>query len=220
MSSCILHLDDDLVAAAKPEGLASIPERDLQAGSVRQELETELRQKLFTVHRLDKEVSGVLLFARTAAAHRHLNAQFLTRAVRKSYLLLALGRLDEPEGLIDAPIREFGSGRSGIDPVGGKPSATAYRVLHSYDQATLVEARPRTGRRHQLRVHFYSIGHAIAGDLRYGVRREQQRWPRLMLHAASLEFTTQAGLTLSLTAPPPPSFQAVLTLLEENRWQS
>lgn len=220
MSQHILHLDADLVAVAKPEGLASIPERDLQAGSARQELEAELRQKLFTVHRLDKEVSGVLLFARTAAVHQHLNAQFLARAVHKSYLLLALGRLEQPEGLIEAPIREFGSGRSAVDPVSGKPSATAWCVLRHFDQTALVEARPRTGRRHQLRVHFYSIGHPIAGDLRYGVRREQQRWPRLMLHAASIEFTTPAGVTLSLTAPPPPSFQAVLTLLEETQWQS
>ncbi|MEZ5581479.1 MAG: RNA pseudouridine synthase [Candidatus Competibacteraceae bacterium] len=86
-------------------------------------------QKLYVVHRLDKEVSGVILFAKNADMHRYLNDQFANRAVRKTYLALAHGRLERNGGTIDKPLRTFGSGRVGVDPAKGKLSVTEYTVV-------------------------------------------------------------------------------------------
>lgn len=204
-----LYLDDDIAVFDKPPGLASIPERNPASACLLYQVEAALGQKLFIVHRLDKEVSGLILFARHAAAHRYLNACFAGRTVAKRYLLLALGRIAGDQGRIDGAIRAYGSGRMGIDPAQGKPSLTEYRVRQRFTGSTLVQAYPHTGRRHQLRVHFYSIGHPIAGDPRYG-DAAGAAWPRLMLHAESLAFTTAAGTPLEFSAPPPPSFTAVL----------
>ncbi len=209
-----LYLDEDIAAFDKPAGLATIPER-LPADSLFRAAETALGQRLFIVHRLDKEVSGLVLFARHAGAHRHLNNLFAGRQVAKRYLLLALGGLEAAEGVIEASIRQFGSGRMGVDPLQGKASSTAYTRLKCYEGATLIRAFPRTGRRHQLRVHFYSIGHPIAGDSRYGDRALQAAWPRLMLHAEGIEFMSPAGKMVSLYTAPPPSFMEVLTGLSE-----
>jgi tRNA pseudouridine32 synthase/23S rRNA pseudouridine746 synthase len=111
----VLYEDNDLIAVDKPAGIASIPERDRSAASVLSLLEKQLARKLFIVHRLDKEASGVMLFARTAAAHRSLNEAFFNRNVHKTYRTLVLGAVREDKGEIDAPIRQFGSGRMGVD---------------------------------------------------------------------------------------------------------
>ncbi len=168
-------------------------------------LEAERGEKLFVVHRLDKEVSGLLLFARDAATHRTLSMAFEHRRVHKTYLGLAHGLL-RGDTTIDKPIAEFGSGRMGVDERRGKPSRTEARVLERYQKQTLVEAHPITGRRHQLRVHFYAIGHALCGDPRYGDLTEQAKWPRLMLHAIRLVLPDN----VTIECPPPASFQAVL----------
>ncbi len=210
-----LYLDDDIAAFDKPAGLATIPERLPSADSLLRAAEAALDQRLFIVHRLDKEVSGVVLFARHAGAHRHLNNLFAGREVAKRYLLLALGEFEAAEGVIEAPIRQFGSGRMGVDHLQGKPSSTSYTRLKCYEGTTLIRAFPRTGRRHQLRVHFYSIGHPIAGDSRYGDKALQAIWPRLMLHAEGIEFLSPAGEMVSLHAAPPSSFMELLAGLAE-----
>jgi tRNA pseudouridine32 synthase/23S rRNA pseudouridine746 synthase len=202
----ILYEDNDLIAIQKPAGISSIPERDLKVSSVRKLLEQQLCKKLFTVHRLDKEVSGVMLFAKTADAHRYLNAAFFDRKVKKTYVALVHGILTQDSGTIDAPIRQFGSGRMGVDDKNGKPSATRYRVLERRKGVTLVEACPETGRRHQIRVHFYHIGHPIAGDARYGSSNEQKLFSRLMLHAHRIQFKKKAGLDIEVEAEVPEEF--------------
>ncbi|CAM3218262.1 RluA family pseudouridine synthase [Rhodothermus bifroesti] len=210
----VLYEDAYLLAIHKPEGLAAIPERDPAQPSARQLLETFRGERLFVVHRLDKEASGVLLFARTPEAHRYLNALFATRRVHKIYRALVHGCVSPEQGQIQAPIRAFGSGRMGVDFQRGKPSETRYRVLAYVGNAyTLLEALPLTGRRHQIRVHCYHLGHPIVGDLRYGDRSKQQAFPRLMLHALTLRFPHPEGPELELTAPLPESFQHVLDAL-------
>jgi len=213
----ILYQDDDVVAAAKPEGLAAIPESDLAKPCLLGLLQTRYPTPLYVVHRLDKEVSGVILFARHAAAHQCLNDQFAARQVRKTYLAVLHGVVVEDTGVIEAPVRQFGSGRMGVDGARGKPAATAFRVLERLAAATVVEASPTTGRRHQLRVHFYSLGHAIVGDPRYGERNLQRRFPRLMLHAASLELHLPSGRPLHVACPPPPSFVEALNAWRDGR---
>jgi tRNA pseudouridine32 synthase/23S rRNA pseudouridine746 synthase len=206
----ILFEDEDLVAANKPEGLAAIPERDRNQKSLLATLSVQLQRRLFVVHRIDKEVSGVILFAKNESAHRWLNEQFSNRAVRKTYGALAHGVIATDSGTIEKALRQFGSGRVGVDPSRGKLSSTAFRVTKRFASYTLVDAIPLSGRRHQIRVHFYSIGHPLVGDLRYGDRGLQGGFPRLMLHAKRIEFRLPAGTDVAIEAPTPYSFSVVM----------
>jgi RluA family pseudouridine synthase len=209
----VLYEDAEMVAVDKPAGLSAIPERDPDRPCLVSLLAAWLGQRLWVVHRLDKEVSGVILFARSAEAHRHLNGEFAARRVRKTYLALTHGRIAVDQGVIDQPIRTFGSGRAGVDDEHGKPSRTEYGVLARAADYTLVAAYPVTGRRHQLRVHFYTLGHPLAGDPRYGDPAIQGRIPRLMLHALRLECRRPDHTPLTVTAPVPDTFTEPLATL-------
>jgi tRNA pseudouridine32 synthase / 23S rRNA pseudouridine746 synthase len=195
-----------LVAFDKPSGVPSIPGRGDPPGASLLEIASALEgRKLFVVHRLDRGTSGVLLFARDAAAHRRLNALFESRAVRKTYLAWVLGELASEEGVVEVPLRSFGSGREGVAE-GGKPSLTHWKVLRRAPGKTLLEVRPETGRRHQIRVHLFSLGHPVLGDDLYGAPRPVGAAPRLMLHALHLSFPWDAPTPLLISAPPPPDF--------------
>jgi RluA family pseudouridine synthase len=202
----VLFENEDVVIVDKPEGLASIPERKPQGESLVELLSAERGEKLYTVHRLDKETSGVIVFARNAEAHRWLNRQFERRLVEKTYLALVHGVVTEDAGTIDEPLRQFGSGRIGVDRERGKASVTAFAVLERYEAFTLVDARPRTGRRHQIRVHLYHLGHPVAGDPLYGDPAMQKEIPRLMLHARRIALALPSGTDLVVEAPVPQSF--------------
>jgi tRNA pseudouridine32 synthase / 23S rRNA pseudouridine746 synthase len=202
VASRVLYEDAELLAIDKPEGLSSIPERDVSVPSLQKLLEAARGERLFVVHRLDKEVSGAILFARTAAAHRAMSIAFEERRVSKTYLALAHGAVDDQ--LIDKPLAQFGSGRMGVR-ADGKPSQTRVVMRERFATTTLCEAHPITGRRHQLRVHFYAIGHALCGDPRYGDRDVAAKWPRLMLHALRITIEDR-----TIECAPSKSFQDVL----------
>ncbi len=208
----VLYESTDYLAVNKPEGIASIPERLPKTESVLQILQQDRGEKLYVVHRLDKEVSGVLLFARNADAHRYLNDKFSGREVRKTYLAVLQGVLAAAGGSVRQPIRQFGSGRMGVDQR-GKASVTDFDVVERWSSMTLVKAYPRTGRRHQLRVHFYFIGHPVAGDLRYGNVAIQSRFRRLMLHALQISFLLPTVERVDLKVDPPASFLEICELL-------
>ena len=210
----IVYEDESIVAANKPEGLASISESDTSISTLHSLLEQKYSQKLFVVHRLDKEVSGVILFAKNAKTHKLLNQQFSNRTVNKSYIALVHGNVKKDSGIINKPIREFGSGRMGIDEKKGKPSSTSFKVLRRFEKYSLLELKPTTGRRHQLRVHLYSIGHPIAGDIRYGDKKEQEKFPRLMLHAKEISCKLYGGKPLYVHVDLPESFDRFLKSLE------
>lgn len=165
------------------------------------------------VHRLDKEVSGVMLYALHPEAHRFLNSAFEKREVHKTYLALVHGIITEDQGEVTRPIREFGSGRMGVDDIKGKPSETRFSVLKRSDRFTLVELYPQTGRRHQLRVHLYSIGHPIVGDSRYGEKALQQGYQRLMLTSTGIDLTLLSGKRLTIKNVIPDEYSAVLAQL-------
>ena len=166
------------------------------------------KAKIWVVHRLDAATSGVLVFAKDMAAHKRLSGAFEGRTAKKTYLAAVLGALED--GHSDAPLKTFGSGRVGPSPE-GKPSETSWRVLERLREATLLEVSPKTGRRHQIRVHLNAVGHPVLGDRRYGRARPVGGEPRLMLHAWKLELPGADGAPLKLSAPPPPDFEAVLT---------
>lgn len=205
----IVYEDPCLLAADKPAGLLVIPGRGPESGPVLLDaVSRHIGAKAFVVHRIDRETSGLVLFAKDAATHAALSKLFEKRRVRKSYLAVVLGVVPAP-GRIAAPIREFGSGRMGVDPR-GKDAETRYRPLRTWGEppVTLLEVEPRTGRRHQIRVHLYSIGHPVLGDAQYG-RERPGGSARLMLHAHVLLLPPHAlwgRKRLEFRAEPPPGF--------------
>lgn len=210
----IIYEDNNIIAVNKPEGLASIHDSAGEKEDLQTLLSEYCKLKVFVVHRLDKEVSGIILFAKNAATHKELNKQFAERTVKKSYLALVHGEVKREEGTINKPIREFGSGRMGIDEKKGKPSKTLYKVIKKFPSFTLLELNPTTGRRHQLRVHLYYIGHSIVGDVRYGDKTFQEKYPRLMLHAKELVVTIN-GVEKTFAADIPQSFSKYLQVVDE-----
>lgn len=191
-----LYQDENFIAVNKPIGINTILGRDNQAEQAHEQvlvkiLEQQLEKKLYVVHRLDKQVSGVVVFAKNSSSHKYLNDLFANGKVSKEYLALVYGLVAQNQGIIDKPIREYGSGRMGVDYKKGKPSFTEYFVKEKKKNFTLLRVKPRTGRRHQIRVHLYSLGHPIVGDLQYGDKTEALKYPRLMLHSEKLTFINQ-----------------------------
>ena len=208
-----LFENDDVIVVEKPEGLAAIPTRDGQGGSLLETLLAERGERLYVVHRIDKETSGAIVFARNAETHRWLNGQFETRSIEKTYLALTHGVMAQDNGTIDAPLRQFGSGRVAVDFERGKASVTEFQVIERFGSYTLVEAYPRTGRRHQIRVHLYHLGHPIVGDPLYGEKTTQKDFPRLMLHAFRLTLQLPSRQDITVEAPIPESFQTLCETL-------
>lgn len=206
----VLHRDDDCVAVLKPSGIAAVPERAGDGACLASLLRDQLGREVLPVHRLDKEVSGVILYALSPAAHRTLNLAFERREVHKTYLAVVHGVLAERSGVIARPIREFGSGRMGVDDARGKPSETRFERLRHTAAHSLVRLHPLTGRRHQLRVHLYSLGHPIAGDTRYGAPDLQRGHPRLMLTATGLSLRLPSGQPLRIEGVVPEDFAAAV----------
>jgi 23S rRNA pseudouridine1911/1915/1917 synthase len=137
------------------------------------------------VHRLDRDTSGVILVAKNDDAHNALARQLKERTVEKTYLALVEGTPKPPEGIIDAPILRDPRNRQRMAVIeGGRDSVTAYKVIERYEGYSLVEARPKTGRTHQIRVHFQAIGHSIVGDKFYG--KPSKLVGRQFLHASSI----------------------------------
>lgn len=201
MFSSIIYEDDSIIVVNKDAGVPVISGRGIDESEILvRHLEKIRGCKIYTVHRLDRETSGVIIFAKTSFAHKLLCMQFEYREVKKSYLAVVLGRLSG-SATIDKPLYEFGSGRMGINPK-GKRSVTDYKVIKQFHNASLLEVCPLTGRRHQIRVHLYSIGHPILGDKLYGDPRPVGNAKRLMLHASSLQVKLQSGLEKTFYALP------------------
>ena len=146
----ILYEDRHIVVVDKPAGLASIPERDRSIDCVMSIMERQLQRKLLIVHRLDKDASGILLYAKNAESHKYMNRLFTDRHVEKTYGAIVYGVVTDDEGTIEAPIRVYGSGRMGVDEARGKPSRTDFRVVKRIAGHTFIDAFPITGRRHQI----------------------------------------------------------------------
>jgi RluA family pseudouridine synthase len=206
----VLFENDDIIAVDKPENLASIPERNPEKISLLKILSETLERTLYTVHRLDKQVSGVILFAKTPEAHRRLNRMFEHRQVHKTYMALLHGEIADERGVIDKPLRCFGSGRMGADIKRGKPCRTEFSVLELLPGYSLVRVNPATGRKHQIRAHFFGIGHPVVGDTLYGEKSIQKTFPRLMLHSLEIEFIEATAQKKIITSKIPSSFSAVI----------
>ncbi len=212
----ILHNDEHILVVNKPTGLSVLPDGwDASAPYLRRILEAEFG-RVWVVHRLDKVTSGVLLFARTAEAHRHLNAQFERRAVEKTYHAIVEGVPPWESHVSRQPLRANVGRRhrTVVDFKGGKAAQTRWKVLKRYPAWSLLEAKPLTGRTHQVRAHAAALGHPILGDVLYGAA-PGDLIARPALHAYSLTVThPQSGERLTFIAPYPEDFVAVLDRLE------
>jgi RluA family pseudouridine synthase len=189
----IIHKDEYILVINKPAGLPVLPDGwEKDAPYLVKMLEEEYG-KIFIVHRLDKTTSGVMVFARTAESHRALNIQFENHETEKVYHAIMEGEPKWNEKVAKFPLRaNVGKKhRTAVDDKNGKPSETRYRVLKRYQEAALVEAKPVTGRTHQVRVHAYALGHPLLGDTLYSVygASETDLIARPALHAYSLTIT-------------------------------
>lgn len=202
----VIFENTDILAVDKPVGISTIPERNIEKESVLLYLSKKYPEKIFVVHRLDKETSGILIFAKNPGAHRFVNDQFSSRRVEKTYIAITQGIIKEEKGVLESPLRPCGSGRIKVDFESGKPSITEYEVTKRLENKTMVRIHPLTGRRHQIRVHFYSIGHPIVGDLLYGNTEEQKQYQRMMLHASSIRFILPGDESIALESPLPDTF--------------
>lgn len=211
----VLYQDEDVIAVNKPAGVVVHSGAGVHAGTLvnlllhhfgaLSQVGGELRPGI--VHRLDRHTSGVLLVARTDAAHRHLAAQFAGRNVEKTYLALVHGNVRREQGRITSPITRDPKRRTRMTArLGrGRAALTEYRVLRRFRGFTLLEVGIGTGRTHQIRAHLASIGHPVAGDRLYGApgqaegQRESQRY---FLHAWRIRFDSPStGRRITVEAP-------------------
>lgn len=222
-----LYEDDALVVVDKPAGVPVIPAPGWPvATTVQARAAAAVGSRLWVVHRLDRETSGALAFARTAEAHRALSLAFEQRDVAKVYRALVVGVPAAPSGVIDVALHEARKGKSrpaAPGEAGAKAATTGYEVLRVWRQGAaavaLVETRPETGRHHQIRVHLRAIGTPILADAVYGRGfrpvPEDHMCTRLALHASALNVPHPGGTRrVAVAAPWPTDLESVTAWLE------
>jgi len=223
----ILFEDKDLIVINKPAGLVVHP----GAGHREHTLVNALlhhcpalsgiggQERPGIVHRLDKETSGCLLVAKNDATHRELSRQFAEREVEKVYLALVSGKLRKQAGVIEERVGRHPVHRQRMKAslLRGRAAKTEYHVIHSTDEASLIECRLHTGRTHQIRVHLHHLGHAVLGDKIYA-SRPAKNFPRQMLHAWKLGFKhPSTGEWTTFKAPLPSDFATAMNLTIESK---
>jgi RluA family pseudouridine synthase len=196
----------ELVAVDKPAGLNVIPGRDGKGPNARELLQAQLKRAVWVVHRLDRDTSGVLLFALDAATHRSVSMAFEAGEVKKRYLALVEGRVEGPLDL-QFPLESGRKGRMRVGP-NGKASRTLVEPLERFEHATLVAAEPLTGRTHQIRVHLSHAGHPLLFDHQYRHTEQSALIARTPLHAARLQWKD-----LIVESPLPKDFEVALQSL-------
>jgi 23S rRNA pseudouridine1911/1915/1917 synthase len=213
----LLYSDAEIAVVDKPAGVAAQPTLTTDRGTLPDLVAELLGGPAILVHRLDRETSGVTIFARNKPAAAKLAEAFRTGVPEKTYLALCAKAPTPPEGRIEEPLGRDPR-RPGMRKVNprGEPAATRYRTVRQGPLGALVEARPETGRTHQIRVHLAHLGASLAGDPRYGGPRKvgEVRIPRVMLHAARLELLHPiTGARMTFEAPVPEDFAAAQAAL-------
>ncbi len=231
----VLQEDDWVLVLSKPSGLLVIPDRYDRAKEHLQGLLTANGMAVWIVHRLDRETSGVIVVARTAEVHAELNRQFEEREVRKQYLAVCRGASEKEHATIDLPLapHKHVEGRMVVDRKNGKESVTEVRIAERFDGFVAVEAHPKTGRTHQIRVHLAEVGLPLIADPIYGdgepfflsqVKRsyregdetEKPLLSRTALHAQSITFRhPHTASDLTVEAPLPKDLRSVLQTLRK-----
>ena len=230
-SSALVHLDGAVAVVRKPPGISTVPFGDEAPGEELRTLDALVREVLArktsfrgraplgVVHRLDKDTSGLIVFTRTIAAKKHLAQQFREHTVKREYLALVHGRLDEARTIKSYLLPDRGDGLRGsarFRQMEGQVAITHVRPVRFFPGATLVACRLQTGRTHQIRIHLAEAGHMLVGEPVYvrDHRGPRLAAPRVMLHARELGFvhpTTDEEVLF--TDDPPEDFTAVLESL-------
>ncbi|MBQ5437883.1 MAG: RluA family pseudouridine synthase [Firmicutes bacterium] len=219
----IVYEDDDLIVVNKPKGMVVHPAAGNFSGTLVNALLFHCNclssingvQRPGIVHRIDKDTSGLLVCAKSDAAHRGLSEQLAEHSVTRRYRAVVFGRLKDDSGRIDAPIGRDPKNRLRMAVVpGGKNAVTNYRVLTYMNGFTEIEARLETGRTHQIRVHMTSIGHPLLGDTVYGPAKQPYKLNGQMLHAGILGFVHPVtGQYMEFEAEPPEEYLTTLKKL-------
>jgi 23S rRNA pseudouridine1911/1915/1917 synthase len=229
----IIFENDDFVAVNKPSRMLTIPDREQTEKSLKEYL-IDKYKNIFVVHRLDKDTSGLVIFAKNETTHKYLCKIFEDRKVEKFYLGIVKGEPEEKSGIINAPITDHLT-RKGIMTVhrSGKESQTGYEVLDANQHYSLLSFQLFTGRTHQIRVHAKEIGHPLACDPLYGdgkpvlissfkknykiAKHDIEERPminRLALHSYKLNFEDMQGTKMELSAEAPKEFRALMQQLK------
>ncbi|PWK10343.1 RluA family pseudouridine synthase [Tumebacillus permanentifrigoris] len=222
MNLDIVFEDADLIVLNKPPFLLVHPTTPDQTGTLAHGLayhyqEQGLSTKIRPVHRIDRDTSGLLVVAKTAFAHQHLDRQLRERELKREYLAFVDGTVSEERGVIDAPIGKdkLNPNLRAIRPQVGEFALTRYQVVERYELATLVHLELETGRTHQIRVHMTHLGHPLIGDRQYG-RAGQSLLRRQALHASRLTLThPTTGNEMRFDAPLPKDLANLQTYLKE-----
>ena len=197
-----VHIDDWIVVCDKPSGLLSVPGRGPEKAVCASALLSQRHGEVLTVHRLDMDTSGLMIFARNKDVQRTLSMAFEKRQIAKGYEALVSGALQPQQGTVDAAIAKFSLNRPlrHLDP-DGREAITHWTVIERSETWTRVSLSPETGRSHQLRLHMASLGHSILGDVFYGDGNSHER---LCLHARTLTLShPDSGAEIQFDAPAP-----------------
>ncbi len=227
----------DYIAISKPSGMLTLPDRhDAELESLRGWMNQQFGQ-IWVIHRLDKDTSGLILFAKNEASHKYFSKLFENREVKKIYQGIVLGKPVHESGIIEVAIGEHPA-KNGTMVVlkKGKACRTDFKILQSWNQYSLLEFDLHTGRTHQIRVHCKHLGNPLACDPFYGdgkpvllstikkkfklSKQDESETPilnRLALHSFSLSFTDPQGLSITLEAPLPKDMRALIQQLNKNK---
>jgi len=233
----IIFENDDFIAVNKEPGMLTIPDRHDDTQMSLYKILNQQYGKIFIVHRLDRDTSGLILFAKNESTHKYLSQLFEQRNIEKKYLGIVRGSMPDKKGTVNEPIAEHPL-KKGVMTISkkGKPSLTNYEVLEDYGIYSLIQFEIQSGRTHQIRVHTKSLGHPIICDSVYGDGKEillssfKKKYKlsqhdleerpiisRLALHSHSLKFTDIHQKDLFIEAPLPKDMKALLQQLKKNR---
>lgn len=217
----IIYEDDDVLVVDKPANLLVHPTGNSKSQILNPKTLIDYFPNTKLVHRLDKDTSGLLMLAKNEKTYNWLKSQFSNRQIKKKYLALVHGKLKDKKGIITKTIsksRKRGGSQT-TAPIGKRREAiTRYELLKEFNDYSLLEAVPETGRTHQIRIHLACIGHPIAGDEKYKFKRQSfpEGLKRQFLHATYLQFSLPNGRIMKLKSDLPKDLRIILESLSTN----
>ena len=222
----VIYEDDHILIVNKPQGMVVHPAQGNHRGTLVNALLTHCTslsgiggvKRPGIVHRIDKDTSGLIIVAKTDAAHLRLSKELKERSITRKYIALVEGKMKHDDGVVDAPIGRHLNERKKMAVVNrnSRSAKTYYKILERFDNNTLIEAQLETGRTHQIRVHMAYLGHPVVGDITYGYKKQNLKLDGQLLHSYKLEFYHPiTNEFLKFCIPVPDYFEDVLKKLRQ-----